>query len=247
MKWPCQDATVSGKESEEVDDDEQLSVHEAGDFIGRNEPLSVPGFGEAIADCENSSRNTGSVIPVPSFVKQAETLEAMMQNAERHFPDLVFTMVTTDEQPLLQISQRQLYNHPPFGMVSCVQISCRYNTYIAYVLMREWEIGSLGNNEDLNILCLKFCDSSEYKFCPGLNAENYEREYYASIQFHIKSVRRIEFPFARVDSVNCLLWFKLAANATAVEMSSKEVKCRHCKRLVLDLECQKGEPLQKVL
>ena len=46
MEWPCQDATASGKESEEVDD-EQLSVNEAGDFIGGNEPLSVPGFGEA--------------------------------------------------------------------------------------------------------------------------------------------------------------------------------------------------------
>ena len=67
----------------------------------------------------------------------------------------------------------------------------------------------------------------------------YEREYYASIRFHINSVCRIEFPFARVDSVNCLHWFKLAANATAVEKSSKEVKCIHCKRLVLDLECQK--------
>ena len=136
-------------------------------------------------------------------------------------------------------------------MVSLVQISCRYNTYTVYVLMREWEIGSLGNSEDLSILCLKFCSSSEYKFCPGLNAENYEREYYASIRFHIKSVRRIEFPFARVDSVNCLLWFKLAANATAVEKSLKEVKCRHCKCLVLDLECQKRRttaesPIRKI-
>ena len=126
MEWPCQDATASGKESEEVDD-EQLSVNEAGNFIGGNEPLSVPGFGEAVADCENSSRNTGSIIPVPWFVKQAETLEAMMQDVERRFLDLAFTMATMDEQPLLQISQRQLYNHLPFGMVSRVQISCRYN------------------------------------------------------------------------------------------------------------------------
>ena len=29
MEWPCQDATASGNESEEVDDDEQLSVNEA--------------------------------------------------------------------------------------------------------------------------------------------------------------------------------------------------------------------------
>ena len=60
MEWPYQDATTSGKESKEVNDDEQLSVNEAGDFIGRNEPLNVPRFGEAVADCENSSRNTSS-------------------------------------------------------------------------------------------------------------------------------------------------------------------------------------------
>ena len=27
MKWPCQDTTASEKESDEVDDDEQLSVN----------------------------------------------------------------------------------------------------------------------------------------------------------------------------------------------------------------------------
>ena len=123
MEWPCQDATASGKESDEIDNDEQLSGNEAGNFLGGNEPLSISRFGEAAADCENSSRDTGSIIPAPSFVKQTETLEAMVQDKERRFPDLAFAMATTDEQPLLQISQRQLYNHPPFGMVSRVQIS----------------------------------------------------------------------------------------------------------------------------
>ena len=61
MEWPYEDATASGKESKGVNDDEQLSVNEAGDFIGGNEPLSVLRFGEAVADCENSSRSK----PVP--------------------------------------------------------------------------------------------------------------------------------------------------------------------------------------
>ena len=43
----AKDVTASRKESEEVDDDEQLSVNESGDFIGGNKPLSVSGFGEA--------------------------------------------------------------------------------------------------------------------------------------------------------------------------------------------------------
>ena len=101
MEWPCLDATASGKESDKVNNDEQLSVNEVGNFLGGNEPLSVSIFGEAVMDCENSSRDTSSIILVPSFVKQAGTLEAMMQDAERRFPDLAFTMATTDEQPLL--------------------------------------------------------------------------------------------------------------------------------------------------
>ena len=36
MEWPCQDATASGKESDEIDNDEQLSGNEAGNFLGGN-------------------------------------------------------------------------------------------------------------------------------------------------------------------------------------------------------------------
>ena len=69
-------------------------------------------LGETV-NCEDSSRDTCSRNPVPPFIKQAETIEVMMQNAERCFPHSMFTMATTGEQPLLQISQRKLYNHPP--------------------------------------------------------------------------------------------------------------------------------------
>ena len=124
-------------------------------------------------------------------------------------------------------------------MVSRVHVNVQYDSYTAYVLMRKWETGTLSNNEDASELCLKFCEKSDYKFCPGIDPEQYEKEYYTSIRFHIKSVQRTEFPFARVDSLNCLLWFKLAPNATADEKSRNKVRCRHCKCMVLDLECQK--------
>ena len=92
-------------------------------------------------------------------------------------------------------------------------------------------------SDNLVTVWVKFSAKSDYKFCPGLNPQQYETEYYTFIRFHIKSVRRTELPFARVDSVNCLLWFKLALNATTSEKAYAEVRCRHCKRLVLDLEC----------
>ena len=193
----------------------------------------------------DSGRSVSASNTDPSFIQQADILQSMVQGVADAFPDLIFAMATGGEQPLLQISQRQLHNHPLFGMVSRVQITVQYNLYTAYVMMRKWESGSLANGEDLAILCTKFSSKSEYKFCPGLNPEHYETEYYATIRFHIKSVRRMEFPFTRVDSMNCLLWFKLAANATGNEKASTEVRCKSCKRLVLDLECQKRRTISE--
>ena len=112
-------------------------------------------------------------------------------------------------------------------------------------MIRKWESGILVSSKDLITMCLKISAKSQYKFCPGVNPEQYETEYYAINRFHIKSVYRTDFPFARVDSVNCLLWFKLASNATASEKASAEVRCKHYKRLVLDLECQKRRTLSE--
>ena len=201
----------------------QESHTESGDFQSRDSGKAEDE--ECLSDVSSSDDMPSEM---PSFLQQLQTLQAMMHKVESSFPDLIFAMATTGKQPVLQVSQRQLHNHPPFGMVSRVHGNVLYDSYTAYVLMRKWETGTLGNNEDASELCLKFCEKSDY-----------EKEYYTSIRFHIKSVQRMEFPFARVDSVNCLLWFKLAPNATADEKSCNEVRCRHCKRLVLDLECQK--------
>ena len=59
------------------------------------------------------------------------------------------------------------------------------------------------------------------------------------IRYHIKSCRVWEQPFIRIDSVNCLLWHKLARNATAEERRNKSVLCKSCKRLCCDLEHQR--------
>ena len=59
------------------------------------------------------------------------------------------------------------------------------------------------------------------------------------IRYHIKSCRVWEHPFKRIDSVNCLLWHKLARIATAEERKSKSILCKSCKRLCCDLEHQR--------
>lgn len=48
----------------------------------------------------------------------------------------------------------------------------------------------------------------------------------------------MDHPFERVDSCNCLLWHKLAKNASIVEKDLESVPCGACKRLVGDLNQQ---------
>jgi len=216
----------------------EFNNEEESNYMDSNEEDRIDNHTSAVEVLSCTTDANISVESVdPLLSQQAYILQSMVGSVMNTFPDLA--MATGGERPLLQISQQQLYNHPPFGMVSRVQITVQYNYYTAYVLMRKWESGTLTSIEDLTMVCLKFSSKSEHKFCPGINPEDYETEYFAAIRFHIASVRRMEFPFARVDSVNCLLWFRLARNAKAIEKASIEVRCGPCKRLITDLEWQK--------
>ena len=140
---------------------------------------------------------------------------------------------------VLVINQRNLFYHPPFGMISRVQVSVQYRSYVAHVLMRVWKSGTVESLEDMIALCQMIGVNSTYKFCPGIEPDEYEKEFHSVIRFHIKSVRITDFPFHRVDSINCKLLFQLAHNATESERSAQEVRCSACKRLASDLTHQK--------
>jgi len=208
-----------------------------------------PILGHELGQAEASGLQNNSRIPVAVGV-QEEFLLRIYEGVSQQFPDLSFVMsrgyidseVNSDTRidiPVLTISQRQLFVHPPYGMVTRVQGYVRYKTYSVHVLMRLWRENNFENIADITALCEIICESSHYKFCPGINLEQYMREYYDVIRFHIKSVRLTEFPFQRVDSVNCKLLFELAHNASKEQKDSKEVRCRPCTRLVTDLEHQK--------
>ena len=113
----------------------------------------------------------------PPFTQLASILQATAQSLVTNFPEFIYSMATGFEQPLLQISHRQLHNHPPFGMVSRMQITVHCNCFIAYVMMRKRESGSLTSIEDLTAVCLKFSMTSKFKFCLGINPKKYEAEY----------------------------------------------------------------------
>jgi len=185
-------------------------------------------------------QSSGSETPIQ---EQEAFLHAIYSELSGSFPDLVFTASQVHDSdklvPVLLISQRQLFSHPPFGVVSRVQVAVRYKLYNVHVLMRLWKSASFEDVAEIRELCYIMEQKSEYKFCPGVEPDHYKKEYHDVIRFHIKSVRLLEFPFNRVDSVNCSMLHKLAHNATYLEKAAGEVRCPACKRLVLDLKRQK--------
>ena len=91
------------------------------------------------------------------------------------------------------------------------------------MLMRLWRKENFEDIEEFTTLCKVIGECSHYKFCPGINLEQYMKEYYDVIRFHIKSVHLTEFPFQRVDSVKCKLLFELACNTSKEQNDSEEV------------------------
>ena len=162
------------------------------------------------------------------------------------FPELCFSPVQDiSGNSMLVITQRTVMLHPPFGYTSRIQVTITGFEYEVHVLMKKWESGVFQSVFHVQELCEKFCRDPCYKFCPGIDPLHYKQHYYGAMRFDILSVRQTKEPFARVDSFNCKLWFKLASNATSNEKSSSEVQCSACKRLVTDLNCQRRRTLQE--
>ena len=156
------------------------------------------------------------------------------------YPDLAFVRAKDhNDTPVLVITHRCLAYHSPFGFTSRIQVTLHGYSYVAHVLMMEWESGAVKTMDEAEDLCYKFSSKAGYKFCPGIDPDYYNTEYYEVIRFHIKSVRQTTAPFARVDSVNCKLWFLVAQNASQAEKTAQEVKCSACKRMITDLGYQK--------
>ena len=185
--------------------------------------------------------NAAEAPPTVSLLEQQLFIQNVFDRVSADFPELAFTISVdgNSRAPALTITQRNLFNHPPFGLTSRIQATVQYKSYVASVLMRSWKVGEVKSVEDVIELCHDFSNKSQYKFCPGINPHDYEEEYHKVIRFHIKTVRLCHFPFMRVDSINCKLWFIPALNIPVVEKTSSEVKCPACKRLIHDLNYQK--------
>ena len=213
--------------------------------VSCNPSISVNDCYEA-TETSKSGDETKEDTEVPAL-----QLEKLCLNLSRIYPELNFAMskgnVCGKEdsyQPIIVVTQRKLFNHPPFGFTSRVQITIQENLYSVTIVMMKWESGGLATEHEVHNLCDKFSERSNYKFCPGINQDVYE-EYYGVIRFDLKSVRKSATPFSRIDSVNCKLWFSLASNASARDKAASEVLCTACKRLLTDLEWQKKRTLSE--
>ena len=145
-----------------------------------------------------------------------------------------------NEEPCLVIHHRQLYDHPPLGPTSRCRIVIRINgEYIAYVLLREVERGSILESpvKLVKDLCSKYSVySATHKFCPGVTG--LYQQYKEVIRFDIKGLRQTTTPFLRVESVSCELWHKLPSNASREQREAEVLLCRQCVRLKCNLERQ---------
>ena len=169
-------------------------------------------------DSEDNSQNfqrvnTDPVTDLDASVPvtvQEDFVQKLRDNVSTNFRELSFGMARgvfgATEIPVLLINQRVIHFHPPYGMVSRVQVSVQYKRYAIYILMRVWRRASFERIEELTAVCQMIGNNSSHKFCPGIEMEHYISEYYEFIRYHIKGVQLTEFPFKRVDSNNCQLF-----------------------------------------
>ena len=197
---------------------------------------------EVTTGTEDGNSNTGDVemnngadkMKIKSFHRE------VCDTVAKRFPELCFVAVQDfSGNSMIVITQRTLNHHPHFGYVSRIRVIILAFQYEVHVIMRKLESGVFESVANVQELCNKFSAQSNYKFCPGIDPQHYKLHYYEAIRFDIKSVRQTMEPFARVDSINCKLWYQLASNATSAEKCCSEVRCSACKRLVTDLDCQR--------
>ena len=130
-------------------------------------------------------------IPPVSVQEQEAFLHNIYDVLSGCFPDLVLTISQVHDSdklvPVLLISQYRLFNHAPFGAVSCVQVAVHYKFYTVHVLMRQWKSSHFEGVAEIRELCQIIEEKSEYKFCPGIDPDWYNRECFEVIHFYIKS------------------------------------------------------------
>ena len=96
-----------------------------------------------------------AVVPV-SIEVQETFLQNLFATLSGHFLELTFSMACSSAgecRPYLFITQKTLQFHPPYGMISRVQVSVQYKTYTVHVMMRMWRKDIFESVEELAEIC----------------------------------------------------------------------------------------------
>ena len=119
-----------------------------------------------------------------STQEEESFLLSVFDHVSCSFPVLALTMAvdSSSGSPVLTITQKNLFNHPPFGLTLCIQVVVQYTSYTASVLMRTWKAGEVRSVEDIIELYHDFSNKSVYKFCPWIDPQYYEENYSFSYQ-----------------------------------------------------------------
>ena len=135
------------------------------------------------------------------------------------------------------VSCKVCHWHPPAGSISRTRVVVYEDgSFYFQVLLRSKESGTMETVDHFLSVCAMMAnEKGEYKFCPGVDLFEYETKYFSKICYDVKNLRRANSPFERIDSCNCLLFHKLAKNASIIEKELECVLCSACKRLVSDL------------
>ena len=75
-------------------------------------------------------------------------------------------------------------------------------------LLRTVEEGTVATPGDFIALHENIADCRNYKFCPGIEINEYEQ--YKVIRYNPKSVQIVDFPVKRIESTKCEHWFPLS-------------------------------------
>ena len=137
----------------------------------------------------------------------------------------------------LIVGSKVCHWHPPAGTISRARIVVYEDrSFYFQVLLRSKEAGTMETVDHFLSVCEMMANvKGEYKFCLGIDPNEYEMKYFSKIRYDIKNIRRVDSPFERIDSCNCLLFHKLAKNASIIEKDLECVPCGACKRLLSDL------------
>ena len=122
---------------------EEFSEDIPNPLVTSNESLAAPSNPVVELDVEPESVETTPDAPLTVSIQEELFLQSVFDHVSSSFPELALTMAVNgcSGSPVSTITQKKLFNHPPFGLTSHIQVVIQYKCYTASVLMKTWKVG----------------------------------------------------------------------------------------------------------